>query len=200
VLAPSLTAAIRDRGPDTSPELAGVPDALTQLGQVEADLRARSRDDGDWLAWLYARFYLADGVLQKVDRASMLHALEVRAPLLDPEVVDLARRLPTRLKLRGLTTKWLLRRLARRLLPRDIADRPKKGFGIPLAAWLRGPLRDFAGDHLSAAALRGSPFLAGPVVGGLLDDHLAGRADHRKLLWALLSFVVWERRLATRTT
>lgn len=111
--------------------------------------QAVARDDADALAGLYARFYLGDGVLQKVDRASMLHALEVRAPLLDPDVVALARTLPTHLKLRGRTTKYLLRRWAADKLPKAIVARPKKGFGVPMAAWLRGPLRRWMTDLLA---------------------------------------------------
>jgi len=179
------------------------PEVLAALGdrleqRVEAvwrSWRAVGRDDADGLAALYARFYLGDGVLQKVDRASMLHSLEVRAPLLDPEVVELARALPTSFKLRGRTTKAILRRLAHDKLPHAIVRRPKKGFGVPLAQWLRGPLRAWMTDLLAPARLADSPWLDPVGVQRLVDEHLGGRADHRKVLWALLCFCSWHERL-----
>ncbi len=183
--------------PATNPDaaFADLCDVETWLGAQWSDLDSRARDDGDVLSWLYARTYLADGVLQKVDRASMLHSLEARAPLLDPEVVDLARRLPTAMKLRGRQTKWLLRELGRDLLPPSILARPKKGFGVPLAAWLRGPLRGWMIDLIGAEALADDPLLDPAGVGALIDAHLAGTADHRKVLWVLCCFAAWRRRL-----
>jgi asparagine synthase (glutamine-hydrolysing) len=156
--------------------------------------QAVSRDPLDALSGHYARWYLADGVLQKVDRASMGHSLEARAPLLDPDVVALARALPVRMKLRGRTTKWALRRLAMDKLPRDIVTRPKKGFGVPLAAWLRGPLKAWLTDLLQGTALRQSGWIDAAAVDRLLDQHLRGRVDHRKPLWALAGLASWQLR------
>ena len=168
----------------------------SSISEVWRQWQSVARDDADALAGLYARYYLGDGVLQKVDRASMLHSLEVRAPLLDRDVVELARALPTRMKLRGRTTKWLLRKLAEDKLPPHIVKRPKKGFGVPIAAWLRGPLRGWMTDVLSEERLRRAPFLNVTGIQGLVKEHLDGRADHRKVLWALLCYCVWQEKLA----
>ena len=124
----------------------------------------------------------------------MGHSLEARAPLLDPDVVALARALPVRMKLRGRTTKWALRRLAMDKLPRDIVTRPKKGFGVPLAAWLRGPLKAWLTDLLQGTALRQSGWIDAAAVDRLLDQHLRGRVDHRKPLWALAGLASWQLR------
>ena len=116
---------------------------------------------------------------------------EARAPLLDPEVVALARALPTSAKLHGRTTKWALRELARTRLPPVITQRPKKGFGVPLAAWLRGPLRGWMTDVLSPAAVAQTGLLDSAAVQRLIGEHLSQRADHRKPLWALLGLMTW---------
>lgn len=167
------------------------PEPAEVLAESWRQWRDHSRDDLDALAALYARFYLADGVLQKVDRASMLHSLEARAPLLDPDVVALARALPSSAKLHGRTTKWALRELARTKLPPVITQRPKKGFGVPLAGWLRGPLRGWMTDVLAPAAVAQTGLLDTAAVQRLVDEHLTQRADHRKPLWALLGLMTW---------
>ena len=92
--------------------------------------------------FLDQRLYLAEGVLQKVDRASMAHGLEVRSPFLDHHIVDLASRLPAKSLWRGRTTKVLMRRMLANRLPQHILERPKKGFGTPIGSWLRGPCSD----------------------------------------------------------
>ncbi|MBI5611269.1 MAG: asparagine synthase (glutamine-hydrolyzing), partial [Deltaproteobacteria bacterium] len=124
------------------------PEVLAALDESWAAWKGVAPDELSALAGLYARWYLADGVLQKVDRATMLHSLEARAPLLDPEVVELAQAMPAHCKLRRNTTKWALRQLAADKLPATIVKRPKKGFGVPLGAWLRGPLRGWLTDLL----------------------------------------------------
>lgn len=177
--------------------MAGHRDASldAQVQDVWREWRQAGRDDMDALAGLYARFYLGDGVLQKVDRASMLNSLEVRAPLLDPAVVELAHALPTRMKLRGRETKRILRTLAEKQLPAEIVRRPKRGFAVPIGQWLRGPLRGFLTDALAPARLQRLPYLNAPGIQRLIQEHLDGVADHRKPLWALLCLTSWTDRL-----
>lgn len=139
----------------------------------------------DELQFLFSKMYLPDDILTKVDRASMYNSLEVRAPFLSPDVTECALGLPPDWRLNGSKTKYLLRKLALRYLPSDIVWRPKHGFGLPVAAMLRGALRERVHDVLLDA---GNP-LAGsfkrPEIERLLEEHMAGRADHRKRLWTL---------------
>lgn len=150
-----------------------------------------SRDDFDRLTAQYLRMYLAGDVLTKVDRASMAHGLEVRAPFLDREVVELALGVSWRHKLRRGQTKHLLKRLAERWLPSEIVHRKKQGFAVPIAAWVRGPLRDWAQDLLARDRLVRQGVFDPEVVQRILQSHLRGEADHRKPLWTLLAFQTW---------
>ena len=142
---------------------------------------------------LDALTYLPNDILMKVDRASMRVALEVRAPMLARDVVEFAFALPDSFRMRGSSVKRLLKDAARPLLPAEIIDRPKKGFGMPVAAWLAGPLRDFAQDVLSPESLRGAGIFNSATVSGMLERHLQKRADLRKPLWTLLVFELWRR-------
>ena len=150
-----------------------------------------ARDPLDRLIYQHAKFYLADQVLVKVDRASMACGLEVRAPFLDYEVVELACSIPSSLKLQGFTTKALLKRALAGHLPPDILHRRKQGFGIPLARWLRQDLRDWVSKMLHPDKLRREGILNPPEVERLLSEHLSGSHDHRKALWTLLVFELW---------
>jgi asparagine synthase (glutamine-hydrolysing) len=138
--------------------------------------------------------YLVDDLLVKTDRASMAHSLEVRVPFLDPAVTNLAFALPTRLKVRGLQKKVLLRKAVEPLLPREIVHGRKRGFSIPAAAWLRGELEPFARATLSAETLRRQGFFRPEPVTRLLDEHVAGREDWSRQLWGLLAFTLWYER------
>ena len=138
--------------------------------------------------------YLADDILVKADRASMAASLEVRAPFLDTSVVEYALRLPWQQKLGPWRTKRLLRSALRGLVPEGILRRPKKGFGIPVAAWIRGPLRPLFEDLFSHASLKESGVLAPKSARALLDRHLSGSADLRKPLWTVAAFLMWQRR------
>jgi asparagine synthase (glutamine-hydrolysing) len=144
--------------------------------------------------YLDLKTFLADDILFKTDRASMATSLEARVPYLDHELVEFAFRLPERLKLRGLVGKWILRRAFRSRLPASILRRRKSGFSVPIAAWLRKELAPMAHDLLSPDRLHRQGLFDPAAAGALLDEHLAGRADHARLLWALLMFQMWEDR------
>jgi asparagine synthase (glutamine-hydrolysing) len=135
--------------------------------------------------------YLADDLLVKTDRMSMAHSLEARVPYLDPVVSELALALPNSLKVRGLSKKRLLRRVAGELLPREIVRGRKRGFSIPAAAWLRGELEPLARELLSPERTRSQGFFEPTFVTRLLDEHVARRHDHSRQLWGLMSFSLW---------
>jgi asparagine synthase (glutamine-hydrolysing) len=136
--------------------------------------------------------YLVDDLLVKTDRASMAHSLEARVPFCDP--VELALALPTKLKVRGLQKKRLLRQAVAPLLPRAIVRGRKRGFSIPLAAWLRGELEPFARDVLEADTLRRHGLLRAEPVQRLLEDHVSGREDLSRQIWGLMSLTLWMER------
>jgi asparagine synthase (glutamine-hydrolysing) len=138
--------------------------------------------------------YMPGSVLTKVDRASMAHGLEVRPPLLDDQMIDRAFALPSRYKLRRGSGKYLLKLAARGKIPDEIIDRPKKGFGIPLANWLRGPLEDRIGEVVARSPVFDRGILDRGVFAGWNKDHQDKRADHSKPLWALLVLDHWLRR------
>jgi asparagine synthase (glutamine-hydrolysing) len=140
--------------------------------------------------------YLVDDLLVKTDRASMAHSLEARVPYLDPVVAEFALALPSRLKVRGLRKKVLLRRALAPLVPREIVRGRKHGFSAPVAAWLRGPMEGFARDVLSRATLERQGYFRPSVVERMLDDHIARRDDLSRQIWGLLSFTLWHQRYA----
>jgi asparagine synthase (glutamine-hydrolysing) len=143
---------------------------------------------------VFARQFLLDYILVKVDRCSMMHSLEVRAPLLDRDLAEFVWRLPVDMKLRGLKGKFLLRSAARGLVPDEVLRRPKRGFLIPVAGWLRGVLKPLVQDLLCETALRRQGLFNPHAVGRLMEEHLSGRADHRRPLWTLLVLQLWLRR------
>jgi asparagine synthase (glutamine-hydrolysing) len=141
---------------------------------------------------LDTRLYLAEDILTKVDRASMAVSLEVRAPFLDTRVAEYAASLPVDYKLRGRTTKYILKRAVSGLLPPFVTRRGKKGFGVPVAEWLKGKLRPLARDLLSPERIRRAGLFDPNYVQRLQDEHERGTANHRKLLWTLLMFELWQ--------
>jgi asparagine synthase (glutamine-hydrolysing) len=136
--------------------------------------------------------YLPYDLLYKADIASMANSLELRAPLLDYELAELALGLPDHLRLEGSTGKVALRRAFAADLPPDILARGKAGFGVPVARWFRGPLRDLAGDVLLGATARGRGQFEPTAVEQLLREHSAGTADHGPRLWALIMLELWQ--------
>jgi asparagine synthase (glutamine-hydrolysing) len=140
--------------------------------------------------------YLPDDILQKVDRASMAVSLEVRPPLLDHRVVAFAWRLPAHMRIRNGETKWLLRRVLDRYVPRALIERPKMGFGIPLAAWLRGPLRAWGEDLIHSQGFGGG-LLEPKAVRAMWSEHADGGRNWAYALWTVLMFEAWRRRWAS---
>jgi asparagine synthase (glutamine-hydrolysing) len=156
--------------------------------------RFRSRDGSDWIARLidlYCGTYLQDDILVKVDRASMLSSLEVRSPFLDHTLVEFLARVPSDLKLRGLTTKYLLKQAMADVLPPGISQRRKKGFGIPISLWLKTTLREPLLDALSPQRLQRQGLFDAHQVERLVREHLDGTREHRKKLWTLFVFQCW---------
>lgn len=135
--------------------------------------------------------YLPGDILVKLDRASMAVSLETRYPLLDHRVIEFAWRLPTAMKLRGGKGKWLLRQVLGRYVPKPLFERPKHGFNVPIGAWLKGPLRDWAGDLLAPDRLRREGLMDPARVQACWREHLDGRRDHAGELWAALMAQAW---------
>jgi asparagine synthase (glutamine-hydrolysing) len=140
--------------------------------------------------------YLPEDCLTKVDRMSMAHSIESRVPLLDHHVVELAASLPPTLKIHDGTLKYLLRQLAFRLVPREMIDRPKRGFEAPITRWFRGSLRDALQDTLRSPTARQRGYFDYSFVDRVLDEHLSGKRDHALRLWQLLVFELWNRHYA----
>jgi asparagine synthase (glutamine-hydrolysing) len=140
--------------------------------------------------------YLPDDILVKLDRASMAVALESRVPMLDHRVMEFAWSLPMALKRREGQTKWVLRQVLYRHVPRAMIDRPKKGFSVPIAAWLRGPLKEWAADLLDAKRLEAEGFLNPVMISTAWNEHVSGRVDRHNDLWSVLMFQQWLRRAA----
>ena len=133
----------------------------------------------------------ADDILCKVDRAAMGISLETRTPFLDPDVIRLAMRIPTKMKIRDGEGKWILKQILYRHVPKDIIDRPKKGFAIPLGIWLRGPLREWAEDLLSYKRLSEDNLFNPDIIRETWAEHLSGRKDCSSKLWTILMFQSW---------
>lgn len=188
-------------GQASLPDLLG-PAAAPALEPALADLRRRGElaaVPGDALAGILLLdflTYLPDDLLTKVDRATMLASIEARAPFLDREVMELALGLPSALKVRGLSTKGVLREAARPLLPASVLRRRKRGLSVPIASWINLGLRDEVDRLLEPSRLEGQGWLRPAAVHALLAEHRSGAANQARRLWPLVMFQLWMDRWA----
>jgi asparagine synthase (glutamine-hydrolysing) len=174
------------------------PEVLSQFSQdrLAEDIYLHEReypfdDRITKLQYLDLKLYFQESILVKVDRASMACSLEVRAPFLDHELVEFVMGLPSKLKLKRLTSKYILKNAMKNWLPDQVINRPKKGFGVPIAKWVKGPLRELFGDLLSPDRIRREGFFNAEYVTALLQHHLLNQRDNRKQLWTLLMWELW---------
>jgi asparagine synthase (glutamine-hydrolysing) len=137
--------------------------------------------------------WLPDNLLERGDSMTMAASLESRMPFMDHKLAALVSSLPDNYRVRGMTTKWILREAMKRLLPSAILGRPKVGFRVPVDEWFRGPMRDYLMEHLTGKDSRTKAYYHRPILDQTLADHINGRQNHEKLLWCLLSLEIWHR-------
>ncbi|NNL35036.1 MAG: asparagine synthetase B, partial [Silicimonas sp.] len=167
------------------------PTMLDALAPERGDL-----SDMERMMQLDMLTYLPDDILAKVDRATMAVSLESRAPLLDHRVAEFAWALPIDFKHRAGVSKWVLRQVLYRHVPPKLIDRPKMGFEVPIGIWLKGPLRDWAGDLLARERLVADGMLAPDVITHLWSEHQTGRANWGAQLWPVLIYLDWRASLS----
>ena len=140
--------------------------------------------------------WLPDNLLERGDRMTMAASIESRVPFLDHELAGFVSSLPDSYRVKGLKTKWILRQAGRSLIPGEILDRPMVGFRVPVNKWFQGPLKDYLADHLRGRESKTRGYYDPQVLDRMLDDHVDGRQNHEKLLWALLNLEIWHRQYA----
>jgi asparagine synthase (glutamine-hydrolysing) len=145
------------------------------------------------MLYVDTKLWLADDLLARGDKMSMAASLEARVPLLDHRLVEFAATLPADLKVRHLARKYLLKQVARGLLPEPVLSRSKKGFPIPMGQWLRGDAREFCRDLLAPETIRRRGLFSPAAIDRMLHEHETGSAHHGAVLWALLSVELWHR-------
>lgn len=161
------------------------PTVLTDYNQIKLS------DFIERMMYLDTVSYLPDDILVKVDRASMGVSLESRVPMLDHRVVEFAWQLPLSMKIKNGQGKWLLRQVLYKYVPSELIERPKMGFGVPLDAWLRGPLKDWCEELLSERRLKNEGFFNSDLVRAKWQDHLSGHRNWQYHLWDVLMFQEW---------
>lgn len=175
------------------------PDLRAELGQASPfsvlaayDGRVASLPALDQVLYLDMKMYMEGDILVKVDRSSMGNSLETRVPLLNRTLVEATQHLPIDFKLHRFTRKYVLRHALRGIVPDTIIDRKKKGFGIPIARWLNGDLRETANSLLDPTRIGNEGYFDAREVSRLLNEHRSGVADHRMQLWTLMVFQLWQ--------
>ena len=150
-------------------------------------------DPLDWILNADMHTYLPDDELRKTDRLSMWHSLEVRVPFLDHKLVEFVSTIPSRYKLKGWEKKHILIQALKGVVPDQILRRRKQGFSIPLATWLRGPLKDLVHTYLSSSVLKDIGIFKPGEVENLLKEHDGLVRNHETKIWVLLTFMLWHR-------
>jgi asparagine synthase (glutamine-hydrolysing) len=140
--------------------------------------------------------WLPDNLLERGDRMTMAASIESRVPFLDHELAGYVSSLPDRYRVKGLKTKWILREAGRSLIPGAILERKKVGFRVPVNKWFQGPLKEYLCDHLRGRDSKTRAYYDPQVLDRVTDDHIEGRQNHEKLLWALLNLEIWHRQYA----
>jgi len=176
-------------------------DARRLMSDADAACAGReclAGENGHWLSAVQRwdlEGYLPLDILTKVDRATMAHSLEVRAPLLDHKLMELAASMPSSMKLRGMNGKYIFKKALKRLLPETVLHRRKMGFGVPLALWFRKDLKDLA--HSVIFSRNRNNLLSESTVKHVWQEHQSGLRDRSTELWTLLMFRLWERQFIT---
>ncbi|MFH0892337.1 MAG: asparagine synthase (glutamine-hydrolyzing) [Candidatus Falkowbacteria bacterium] len=174
-----------------NPDILAGLETVNEFADIDHYLVGKEDDYYNSLIKLYLRMYMMDQVLVKVDRASMYNGLEVRAPFLDYQLVDYVNSLPLNLKLRGFKTKYILKKLMEDKLPRAIVYRKKKGFGLPVAAWISGPLKSLVLNLFSEEKIKNQGLFNYKYVNKILNNHFSRKCDNRLKIWNLMVFQLW---------